>query len=84
VRLLVEATLLSSSSADFDGYTSRLITLEDQAEGFVVQMAGPMLAVARLITEEQLNPRIDQVVQENILREIEAAIAGAKEWMLGA
>jgi hypothetical protein len=120
-----KATLLTSSSADFDGYPSLLISLEDQAEDLfvegtdrlvlteehlymlitvarkgspredaerflgsfrlvksasapaasrtaptpsltnplVVKMAGPMLAVARLIIEEQMNPRIDQVVQ---------------------
>jgi hypothetical protein len=120
-----KATVLSSSSEDFDGYPSLLISLEDPGEGVVVQgidrlvlteerlymlitvarkgtskadaerflgsfhlvksapastasrpspepssanplvakMAGPMLAVTRLITERHLNLRIDQVVQ---------------------
>jgi hypothetical protein len=120
------ATLLSSSSADFEGYPSLLISIEDEGEGLlvqgidrlvlteehlymlitvarrgspkdaaerflesfhltrvapnsggtavsktsastanplVVQLTGPMLSVARLITQEHLNPRIDQVMQ---------------------
>jgi hypothetical protein len=120
-----KATVVSSSSADFEGYPSLLISLEDQGEGLVVEgidrlvlteehlymlitvgrkgspradaerflgsfrlvktasaptasrpsaepaltnplvakMAGPMLIVTRLITEQHMNPRIDHVVQ---------------------
>ncbi len=39
------------------------------------RMAGPMLTVARLITEEELNPRIDQVVQN-----VPAAAALGNRW----